>query len=79
MVWKPGFIRAMRSFLQGCLAVFAAFALWLGAQSVLDLGDLKVQGSKVVLGLLLATTYAVISFIQNVIEDTWGAGRIPKG
>lgn len=78
MVWKPALIRAMRSFLQGCVAVLTAFSVWLGAQSFLDLGDLKVQGNKVVLGLMLAATYALISFLQNVIELNWGGAGIAK-
>lgn len=78
MIWQPAALRALRSFLQGCVATLVAFAAWLGAQSALDWGNIKVQGSKIALGLLLAATYALISFIHNFLELNWGGEAVKR-
>lgn len=80
MVYKPALIRAFRTFLQGCAGVLAMFALWLGKQSVLDWEQVRVEGNKVVLGLLVATSVAVVSFIHNLIELNTSLGeKTPRG
>lgn len=78
MIWKPAFMRGVRSFLQGCLTMVTAFVLWLGTQSTFNWVEIKVEGSKMLLALSLAIGFGVISFLQNLIEDNWGSERIKK-
>lgn len=80
MTWKPAFIRAFRTFLQGCAATLGAFTLWLGTQSALNWGDIKIEGSKVVLGLLMSLSVGLVSLIHNLLELNSGVGKkIPRG
>lgn len=67
--------RAIRTLLQALLAVAIAFAAYLGTQSAFDWVDIKVQGSKVVLGLVIAITAFVVSWLQNVLELWKGTDR----
>lgn len=78
MTWRPALVRSLRSFLQACGASLLAFATWLGTQSAWDWVELGRQAEKLALALGLAVTYALVSFIQNFIEDNW-AKNIPKG
>lgn len=80
MLWKPALLRAVRSFLQGCVTAMLAFLLYLGKQSAFNWVEIKIEGSKLLLGLTLALGYAVVSFLQNLLEDNTKVGRkVPKG
>lgn len=78
LIWKPAFMRGIRSFLQGCLVALLAFAAFLGKASAFNWVDIQVEGSKLVLGLALACLYGIISFIQNLLEDNWGGERAQR-
>lgn len=78
MKWKPALVRALRTFLQGALATLTAFYL-----SVKDDGallDIKAHGAVMAFGFFLAFCAAVISFIQNLLEDHTTIGKkVSKG
>lgn len=75
MNYKAAAVRAFRTFLQGVLATFTAFFL-----AVKDDGtflSISAHGEVLLFGLFLSFCAALISFIQNLLEDRSGL-NVPK-
>jgi zinc transporter ZupT len=65
---RAALVRAFRTLLQALLGVAVAFVAWLGAQSAFSWVEIKVEGSKLLLGLAIAAGAFVVAWLQNVLE-----------
>lgn len=78
MTWKPAVIRAFRTALQGCVATLLAFYTAVAGDGTFV--NIKARGSVLAFGLFLTAVAALISLLQNLLEDNTEAGRkAPKG
>lgn len=73
MNYRSALTRAVRTFLQGCLATLGAFFL-----AVKDEGtfiNIRAHGAVLAYGFFMAALAALIAFIQNLLEPP----SVPKG
>lgn len=77
MTWKPALIRAIRTLLAACLSVLLAFFLAIKEDGTFL--NIKAHGEVLLFGFFLALLLAIITLIQNLLEDntTWGQ-KVPK-
>lgn len=73
MPYRSAFTRAVRTFLQGCLATLGAFFLAVKGDGTFI--NIKAHGAVLAYGFFLAGVAAVIAFVQNLIEPP----SVPKG
>lgn len=66
-------IRALRTFLQACAGLLLVFFTAVKGDGTFV--NLKVHGATLAFGLLLAFGAALVSFIQNLLEQRWGVTR----
>ena len=72
MKWKPAAVRAMRTFLQGCLATLMAFYVAVKGDGTFV--SIKAHGAVLAFGFFLSGCAAVIAFLQNLLEDHTALG-----
>lgn len=73
---KAAAIRAIRTLLQNCLAVLTVFFLAIKGDGTL--ANIKAHGAVLLYGFVLAGVGALISFLQNLIEQRTNA-NVPRG
>lgn len=72
---RNALVRAVRTFLQGCLATLTVF--YLAVKSDGTFISISAHGEVLAFGFFLSFVAGVISFLQNLLEDR-SSVNVPK-
>ena len=73
---KAAAIRALRTFLQGCLGLLIVFFLAIKGDGTLV--NIKAHGAVLLYGFVIVAGTAIVTFLQNLLENLKNL-NVPKG